>query len=411
MNKQNFIIISSIEWDTIWQTQQKLAKSLSENNNVLFFENTGIRSPNFKDIPRIKSRIINWLKSTSGFKEINKNLLIFYPITIPLQYSKIFRFINKHILYSKLKKWIRIQKANKVIVITFNPSPLSVELAELISPNVFIYYCANQMIGHNNQHKRLLKWENSLMSKVDSVFVISELLKKKAESFCDTVNKFPAGVEINKFINAKKHNRIPDLIKNIDKPVVGYIGAITKVFDINLAEYLVAKNTNLFFIFIGPRFIDCSRLLKRNNVLFIDQVNHSELPNYMLKFEVGIIPYIVSEFTNNVYSSKLNEYLAIGIPVVATNLNEIRYFNSQYKNIIDLANDKKEFSELINKNINVKKNNNEAKRIEIAQLNSWENRFSEIEYEIERLIKYKDNLPINWSDSIKKYTKDKDINF
>ena len=70
-------------------------------------------------------------------------------------------------------------KANKVIVITFNPSPLSVELAELISPNVFIYYCANQMIGHNNQHKRLLKWENSLMSKVDSVFVISELLKKK----------------------------------------------------------------------------------------------------------------------------------------------------------------------------------------------------------------------------------------
>ena len=115
MNKQNFIIISSIEWDTIWQTQQKLAKSLSENNNVLFFENTGIRSPNFKDIPRIKSRIINWLKSTSGFKEINKNLLIFYPITIPLQYSKIFRFINKHILYSKLKKWIRIQKQIKLL--------------------------------------------------------------------------------------------------------------------------------------------------------------------------------------------------------------------------------------------------------------------------------------------------------
>ena len=81
-----------------------------------------------KDIPRIKSRIINWLKSTSGFKEINKNLLIFYPITIPLQYSKIFRFINKHILYSKLKKWIRIQKANKVIVITLLSYPIIVKV-------------------------------------------------------------------------------------------------------------------------------------------------------------------------------------------------------------------------------------------------------------------------------------------
>ena len=321
MQKQNFIILSSIEWDTVWQTQQKLAKSLSANNNVLFFENTGIRSPNFRDIPRIKSRITNWIKSTSGFKEIYKNLVIFYPITIPLQYSKIFRFINKHILYSKLKEWITIHNANKVIVITFNPSPLSIELAELISPNVLIYYCANQMTGHNNQHKRLLKWENLLMSKADSVFVISELLKKKAESFCGTVLKFPAGVEIDKFIIAKKHNKIPGLIKNIDKPVVGYIGAITKVFDINLVEHLIITNTNLFFIFIGPRFIDCSRLSKRKNVLFIDQVNHRDLPNYMLKFNVGIIPYIVSEFTNNVYSSKLNEYLAIGIPVVSTNLN------------------------------------------------------------------------------------------
>ena len=71
----------------------------------------------------------------------------------------------------------------------------------------------------------------------------------------------------------------------------------------------------------------------------------------MLKFNVGIIPYIINEFTNNVYSSKLNEYLSLGIPVVSTNLNEVRYFNSEHDNIIDLADDKLEFSKLLNKNI------------------------------------------------------------
>ena len=349
MNKQNIIIISSIEWDTVWQTQQKLAKSLSKDNNVLFFENTGIRSPNFRDIPRIKSRIINWLQSTSGFKEIAKNLIIFYPITIPFQYSKFFRFLNKHILFSKLKKWIKIQKANNIVLITFSPSPLSNDLIDLISPNVLIYYCANQMIGHNNQHKKLLKWENLLMTKADSVFVISELLKQKAKRFCNSVSKYPAGVEIDKFIKAKKLNNIPEFIRKIDKPVVGYIGAITKVFDINLVEYLIINNSNYYFIFIGPRFIDCSKLSKKKNVLLIDQVDHHELPNYMLKFNVGIIPYIINEFTNNVYSSKLNEYLSLGIPVVSTNLNEVRYFNSEHDNIIDLADDKFEFSKLLNK--------------------------------------------------------------
>ena len=95
MNKKNFIILSSIEWDTIWQTQQKLANSLSKDNNVLFFENTGIRSPKLQDFPRIRNRIKNWLKSTSGFREITKNLIIFYPMIIPFQYSSIIRFINR----------------------------------------------------------------------------------------------------------------------------------------------------------------------------------------------------------------------------------------------------------------------------------------------------------------------------
>ena len=78
--QNQYIILSSIEWNTIWQTQQKLADSLSKNNKVLFVENTGIRSPNIKDAKRIKDRIINWYNSTSGFKEINKNLLLFFPL-------------------------------------------------------------------------------------------------------------------------------------------------------------------------------------------------------------------------------------------------------------------------------------------------------------------------------------------
>ena len=47
-----------------------------------------------------------------------------------------------------------------------------------IPSNVLIYYCANKMIGHNNQNKKLIKWEIELFKNSDSVFVISELLKK-----------------------------------------------------------------------------------------------------------------------------------------------------------------------------------------------------------------------------------------
>ena len=64
---KNFIIISSIEWKTHWQTQHRLATSLAKDNKVLFIENTGLRLPKFRDFNRIKDRLFNYLKSTKGF--------------------------------------------------------------------------------------------------------------------------------------------------------------------------------------------------------------------------------------------------------------------------------------------------------------------------------------------------------
>ena len=54
----NYIIVSSIDWKTSWQTQHRLAKSLVDNGNkVLFIENTGIRNIKIKDRSRILSRL------------------------------------------------------------------------------------------------------------------------------------------------------------------------------------------------------------------------------------------------------------------------------------------------------------------------------------------------------------------
>ena len=47
---------------------------------------------------------------------------------------------------------------------------------------------------------------------------------------------------------------------------------------------------------------------------------HDDIPRYIKGFDVGIVPYLLTEYTANVYPTKLNEYLAMGIPVVATDL-------------------------------------------------------------------------------------------
>ena len=66
---------------------------------------------------------------------------------------------------------------------------------------------------------------------------------------------------------------------------------------------------------------------------------HSDVPRYVKAFDVGLVPYRLSEYTANVYPTKLNEYLAMGTPVVATDLAEIRRFNADHGGIVSVAGD------------------------------------------------------------------------
>ena len=73
------------------------------------------------------------------------------------------------------------------------------------------------------------------------------------------------------------------------------------------------------------------KIISKNNVIFIDQVPHSELPGYIKYFKIGLIPYLINDFTDSVSACKLNEYLSFGIPVVSTNIAEVNNFNKKTK--------------------------------------------------------------------------------
>ena len=57
----------------------------------------------------------------------------------------------------------------------------------------------------------------------------------------------------------------------------------------------------------------------------------------MRNFDVGIIPYIKNEYTNNISPAKLNEYLSLGLPCVSTDLNEIKNFNKENNNVVEVS--------------------------------------------------------------------------
>ena len=378
ITKQNFIIFSSIDWTTHWQLHHQLATSLvSAGNRVLYVENTGVRSANIGDIGRLSERISNWKKSLHGFSSIDgDNLTSYSPILLPFPYSKLSLFVNKRIFGLSISRWIRSSNFRNPIVISFLPTPLIQSAIKTIDPVLTVYYCANNMAESSESASQIRPYEDYFFKRVNIVFTAAYVIQERAERFSEKVFYFPPGIDFDKFKAALDGDKIPDDIKSITGPIVGYIGTLGRVLDQELLCTLADQCIDFTIVLIGPEYTNIDALKTKSNIVFLGAKPHNLLPYYIKEFDVGIVPYLCNDFTEGVYPSKLNEYLAMGIPAVSTNLREVRESKEVYGETAVIANSAEEFVEAV-KSLVVEKNNALLKkqRIKVAKANSWDSRF------------------------------------
>src|SRR6266480_3218608 len=99
VSAQDIIIISSIEWDFLWQVHQEIAfQFAATGNRVLYIENTGIRAPALQDAGRVASRLKRWAGSffSHGVREVLPNIFVVSPLVAPPFGSGVSRFLNRH---------------------------------------------------------------------------------------------------------------------------------------------------------------------------------------------------------------------------------------------------------------------------------------------------------------------------
>jgi len=103
------------------------------------------------------------------------------------------------------------------------------------------------------------------------------------------------------------------------------------------------------------------------NFFYLGEIKYSILPNYASLFDLGLIPFEVNELTIASNPLKLLEYMSMGIPVLSSDLPEVRKF----KDLVFIAKDDNEFVELIKRSIEDNLPGRNRKRIEKAQEFSW----------------------------------------
>jgi uncharacterized SAM-binding protein YcdF (DUF218 family)/glycosyltransferase involved in cell wall biosynthesis len=389
LSGHDIVCLSTIDWQFIWQGHQEVMSALAANGNrVLFVENTGVRAASIRDLPRVRQRIANWRRGTKGFRLERENLFVYSPILLPFPYSRLAGWLNRTLLRRSLGRWMRAARFDRPIVWTFLPTPLALHIIRALDPLVTIYYCIDDLASSSRGARRIAHSEETLFREADLVFVTSERLRKRASALSHHVHLFPFAVSYAKFDRVREApGGVPDDLAALPRPIVGYVGGVHQWVDFELVREVAIAMPDTSFVFVGPLQADASPISGVPNVHLLGQRPHDDVPRYIKGFDVGIVPYLLSEYTANVYPTKLNEYLAMGLPVVATDLPEIQRFNEEHADVVAVARGADEFVAVTRTALQVGAGHDSDRRVAVARQNTWAARLAEMSRLVEGIIR------------------------
>ena len=171
------------------------------------------------------------------------------------------------------------------------------------------------------EERRVRAHHPGVIERADIVLASAPPLISKYEPERPDILLVENGVEPHRF---RDDLAVPDALKGIARPMVGYHGAVARWFDFDLFEAVAQALPEYDFVIVGPVDDDASDRVREfsslPNVHLVGAVPSNDIPNYVASFGVGIIPFVVDELTRGVSPLKMYEYLAARVPVVATPL-------------------------------------------------------------------------------------------
>jgi len=338
-DKATITIFSSLSWKYQKQKQQHLSEWLSFHGyDVIYF--TGIRSFILDFISKVKrdeTRSFN-----SRINQINENLWVMTPpISLPFKRTiKVISRINNILIKKWVAKTLNGRVNGKLIFWVFDP-----EWYPYIKDYPNDYLIFDCVKDYELMSKYYADLELLLLRRSDLVLVTNKMMFKKKKRMAKKIKEIPLGVNLDFFSSCKQRNNIPIDMRDVPKPIIGFIGGIHKHLDFNLIRYLSIERPNWSFVFVGD--IDKNIKIDKlpQNVYFLGYRSYELVPSYLNSFNICISPNRPTEFISINIPTKLYEYLSSGKPIVSTYTPVLETFST----VIYLAKTNSEFLRLIDK--------------------------------------------------------------
>lgn len=370
INQPDLLFLPMTDWHTRIQRSQQLARAFASFGNRCFYVNPhlGCEYP----VPYLADRC-------SRIAVLESRVLEFH-IHLPREHVFHARLLttDEHLrIVDALERIAAVAGIRRAIqVVSF---PIWLETARKLRSKFgfpIVYDCHDLLRGFRNIAPEIVAAEAEVFADADTVVFSSERLMD------EVIPVFPSvaaksvlvrnGVDADHFCDAFRR-REPK--QQQTRKVIGYVGALDHWFDVEAVSSAARAFPDWKFQLIGrieDRRVEGLRELP--NVEFTGEVPYSDLPAYMARFDVGIIPFLRNELTLATNPIKLYEYFSLGLPVVSTRLPEVEL----YGEIVYTADDPESFVSQLAAAAGETDPSRRRRRISLARAETWKSRAAQL---------------------------------
>ena len=313
-SKQVFRLVwfSEIQWDFLSTRKQRLLGRFPENWKILFIE------------PYTLGRSHHWLPVKRGRVWV---------VSVPFIKSvpfRIGRLLDNPLLRFFVSLPGIVLMYSWMILLGFATHDRIIGLSNVYWGRVaarlpcrFRFYDANDdHLAFPGTPLWLKGYLDTYLSRVQLLFSVSpELTRRLGVPYGVRCIELGNGVEFRHF--ATPSNRLLSELSGIKKPILGYVGAMDWL-DTALVAATARAWPDYSVVLVGPAYERewWKKQVVLNsipNVHYVGKVDYTELPAWVQRFDVALMPLVSNDLKGVSHPNKLYEYCAAGVPVLSMN--------------------------------------------------------------------------------------------
>ena len=310
--RYDVVVLPIIDWEFRFQRPQQLAVQLAEKGHRVLFGATTFRSVG-GDEGGITMRPLS-----HGVVELR------LPTAIDLNVyrdvppaAEVERWVES---FAELRHRVGMVEAVLIVQLPFWHM-LAVRLRERFGWRL-VYDCMDKHAGFSTNAPEMLAEEDRLVRDADVVVTTSHSLQTELSGINPKCILVPNAADFEHF--SVSWGEYPPELGALQRPIVGYYGAISDWFDAQLVADVARWRPEWSFVLIGRTFgADLRTLKDLPNVRFVPEQSYQALPRFLLAFDVAIIPFKLNTLTEATNPVKFYEFMSAGKPVVSVPLPEL----------------------------------------------------------------------------------------